>query len=109
VLQKNKPARDQVYQTMQLMQMNYFLEKGLLEYDRRSKRLVIHGDRYHETVESMLRETLALQQAGDKKAADEFISKYSAWEKEPHERLAKAMKTAETHRYVGVRYAALGE
>lgn len=109
VLQKNKPARDQVYQTMQLMQMNYFLEKGLLEYDRRANKLVIHRDLYHETVESMLRETLALQQAGDKKVADEFISKYSSWEKEPHERLAKSMRDAETHRYVGVRYAALGE
>lgn len=109
VLQKNPPKKTQVYQTMQLMQMNYFLEKGLLEYDRRGKKLIIHYDRYHETVESMLRETLALQSAGDKNAAEEFISKYSSWEKEPHERLAKAMKAAETHRYVGVRYTALGE
>jgi hypothetical protein len=109
VLQKNEPTKGQVYQTMQLMQLNYFLEKGLLVYDRRANKLSIHYDRYHETVESMLRETLALQQAGDKDAADEFISKYSSWKKEPHERLAKAMKAAENHRYVGVRYAALGE
>ncbi len=109
VLQKNQPKKTQVYQTMELMQMNYFLEKGLLEYDRRGKKLIIHHDRYHETVESMLREVIALQLAGDKMTADEFISKYSSWEKEPHQRLAKAMKDAETYRYIGVRYAALDD
>ena len=30
MLQKSKPRRGQPYQTMQLMQMNYFLERGLL-------------------------------------------------------------------------------
>jgi hypothetical protein len=109
VLQKNQPRRGQVYQTMQLMQMNYFLEKDLLEYDRRRNKLVIHHDRYYETVESMLRETLALQLSGNKDAADEFISRYSSWQKEPHERLAEAMKEAETYRYIDVRYAALSE
>jgi hypothetical protein len=64
---------------------------------------------YHETVEAMLRETLALQLGGDKKTADDFIAKYSIWKKDPHERLARAMKEAETYRYVLVRYAALGE
>ena len=109
VLRKNEPTRTQAYATMQLMQMNYFLEKGLLEYDRKKKKLMIHYDRYHETVESMLREVLALQFKGDKKTADEFIDKYRSWKKDPHERLAKAMRKAETYRYVLVRYVALGE
>lgn len=109
LLQKNQPRKGQVYQVMQLMQLNYFLEKGLLEYDQGRRKLVIHHDRYHDTVESMLRETLALQASGDKKAADEFIARYSAWQKDPHERLAGAMKKAETYRYVGVRYTALPE
>jgi hypothetical protein len=109
VLQMNEPKKSQVYQTMELMQMNYFLEKGLLEVDRRSRKLAIHYDRYDETVESMLREVLALQRAGEKGAADAFILRYSAWKEEPHGRLAKAMKDAETYRYVLVRYAALGE
>ena len=52
---------------------------------------------------------LALQQAGDKKAADDFIVKYSVWKKDLHERIARAMKDSETYRYVLVRYAALGE
>jgi hypothetical protein len=57
----------------------------------------------------MLREVLAIQYEGDKAAADAFIEKYTGWDKKLHERLAEAMKKAETHRYVLVRYAALGE
>jgi hypothetical protein len=57
----------------------------------------------------MLREVLALQSKGDKAVADAFIEKYRAWEKNPHERLAKAMKKAEPYRYVLVRYTALDE
>jgi len=109
VLQKNEPKKSQAYATMQLMQMNYYLQKGMLEYDRRKNELTIHYDVYHEVVEAMLREVLALQYEGDKEAADAFIEKYTSWKKEPHERLAKAMKKAETHRYTLVRYAALGE
>ena len=33
VLQNNKPRRDQPYNTMQLMQWNFFLENGLLSFD----------------------------------------------------------------------------
>ncbi|UCG52162.1 MAG: NUDIX hydrolase [Candidatus Latescibacterota bacterium] len=109
VLQKNQPKKSQVYRTMQLMQMNYYLEKGLLEYDGQKNKLVIHHDQYHPVVESMLREVLALQQSGDKGAADEFIAKYSTWEESPHERVATSMKEAENYRYGLVRYGALGE
>lgn len=109
VLLKNEPKKAQVYETMELMQMNYFLEKGLLAYDDKSGELSIRYEIYHETVEAMLRETLALQQAGDKKAADDFIAKYSVWKKDLHERVARTMKDSETYRYVLVRYAALGE
>jgi hypothetical protein len=109
VLLKNEPKKTQVYETMELMQLNYFLEKGLLTYDGRGNKLSIHYDVYHETVEAMLRETLALQLKGDKQAADDFIARYSVWKQDPHERLAKAMKEAETYRFVLVRYAALGE
>ncbi|MBP2681423.1 MAG: hydrolase, partial [Candidatus Krumholzibacteriota bacterium] len=109
VLLKNEPRKAQVYETMELMQLNYYLEKGLLAYDDKSGKLSIRYDVYHETIEAMLRETLALQQAGDKKAADDFIAKYSLWKKDLHERLARKMKDSEAYRYVLVRYAALGE
>jgi hypothetical protein len=109
VLLKNEPKKAQVYETMELMQLNYFLEKGLLSYDKKSGQISIRYDIYHETVEAMLRETLELQLSGDKKAADDFIAKYSVWKEDLHERLARKMKDSETHRYVLVRYAALGE
>lgn len=109
VLRKNQPKKSQAYATMQLMQMNYFLQEGLLEYDARQNRLLIHFDRYHESVESMLREVLALQYEGDKAAADRFIDRYSTWDKKPHGRISGSMKDAERYRYGIVRYAALGE
>jgi hypothetical protein len=107
VLLKNKPAMTQTYSVMQLMQFNYYLEKGLLEYDGQSKRLWIHYDKYRGVVTSMLAEVLELQKNGDKAAADAFIEKYLAWEPVPHETLADAMKNAEKYRYALVRYAVL--
>ena len=53
------PARDQPYQTMQLMQMNYFLENGLLEANPDG--LSIHYEKYHDVVGKLLREVLAIQ------------------------------------------------
>ena len=46
VLLNVKPRRDQPYQTMQLAQFNYFLEKGLLAFDGASGRLAVHYERY---------------------------------------------------------------
>ena len=59
---------------------------------------------HHET---MLAEVLALQQDGDKAAADAFIKKYFIWDDVPHAALAESMKAAETYRYAVVRYAVL--
>src|SRR5205085_2761077 len=42
VLQNNKPRRDQPYQTMELMQWNFFLEHGLLSFDRQTQHLQIN-------------------------------------------------------------------
>ena len=107
-LQKNQPRRGQPYQTMQLMQMNYFLEKGLLELDG-AGRLRIHYARYPEVVASMLEKVLAIQAAGDKPAADALIDRYDTWTEELHERLGQAMRATERYRYRLVRYQALGE
>ena len=109
VLQKTQPRRGQPYQTMQLMQMNYYLEKGLLDFDAASGRLRIHYARYPEVVGSMLEKVLALQAAGDKAAADAFVDQHDAWTEELHERVAQAMRATEKYRYRLVRYQALGE
>jgi hypothetical protein len=108
-LQNVRPRREQPYQTMQLMQMNYFLEKGLLEWDAARQALVIHYDRYHDTVSRLLREVLAVQRAGDKPASDRFIERYTTWAADLHEPLAAKMRAATPYRFRVVRYAALGE
>lgn len=109
VLQKVKPRPTQPYQTMQLMQWNYFLEHGLLEFEVTSRALRIRYDHYHDVVRSLLAEILALQRAGDADAARRFIHRYSAWDEALHGVIASKMRAAETYRYRLVRYAALGE
>jgi hypothetical protein len=108
VLQKVRPLRSQPYQSMELMQLNYFLGHGLLSLEGEPGRLRIHHDRYHEVVAAMLREVLAIQAGGSKADAETFIAEYSTWD-ERHEQLARALREAERYRYRLVRYAALGE
>ncbi|MDJ0839960.1 MAG: NUDIX hydrolase [Acidobacteriota bacterium] len=107
-LQKVKPRRTQPYQTMQLMQMNYYLDRGMLRFNRSGKKLLINYDKYHETVAAMLKEVLALQHGGDPDAVDAFVDKYFRWT-DRHEQLGAAMRGASTYRYRLVTYAAMGE
>lgn len=107
VLQKGKPERAQVYQTMQLMQWNYFLARGALSFDAASGKLIAHYDRFPAAVEAMLRETLAAQAAGDPVAAEAFIVRWSEWRPDLHERAAQAMRARERYRFSYVTYQAL--
>ncbi|HYM80389.1 MAG TPA: NUDIX hydrolase, partial [Candidatus Limnocylindria bacterium] len=56
VLLKSRPRRDQVYGVMQLMQLNWYLDKGSVAFDPATKKLRIRYDRYHDSVASLLRE-----------------------------------------------------
>lgn len=104
-LQNVQPRRDQPYQTMQLMQFNYFLENGLLEFDAQNA-LIIHYDRYHEVVRSLLSEVLAIQYNGDKTAADRFIERYTGWS-EKHAQLAANIRTQQRYRFTLMQYDAI--
>ncbi|MGZ8869351.1 MAG: NUDIX hydrolase, partial [Thermoanaerobaculia bacterium] len=109
-LQNAKPRRDQPYQTMQLAQFNYFLEKGLIEADRKSGKLAIHYDRYPEVIAALLEEVLAIQRAGDHAAATKFFERWGAWTPELHEKLAARIREAQgSSRFRIVEYGALGE
>jgi hypothetical protein len=108
VLQNVKPRRDQPYQTMQLMQLNHFLEAGVLRYDAPAQRLSIDYVRYPEGVASLLKEVLAVQRAGDRARAQAFIERLTTWD-ERHEALAARMRAQEKYRFRLVRYEALGE
>ncbi|NIO27229.1 MAG: NUDIX hydrolase [Candidatus Latescibacteria bacterium] len=109
VILKTRPKKSQPYQTMELMQFNYFLERGLLEFSTETDKLGIHYDRYHDVVATMLEEVLALQYKGDKAAAECYIERYSSWDENIHGRLAESMRRTERYRYAMVKYGILGE
>ncbi|HZH34264.1 MAG TPA: hypothetical protein VEX64_05450, partial [Pyrinomonadaceae bacterium] len=109
VLQTGKPNRSQPYQTMQVMQWNFFMENGLLEFDRRTQRLKIDYDKYHDVVEKMLARVLEIQYSGDKAAADRFIEQYSNWDENLHGAIAKNIRDQQRYRFRLFKYAALGE
>jgi hypothetical protein len=108
VLQKNQPrTADQPYQTMQLMQMNYFMEHGFLSFDPTDARLVINYDRYKQVITDMLSDVLSIQQSGDSQRAADFIDKYTSWTPELHGRLAERLRNSSRYRFLMVRYKAL--
>lgn len=108
VLQNNQPrTTDQPYQTMQLMQMNYFLEQGLLTFDDETARLSINYDIYESVATKLLGEVLAIQSAGDSDRATAFIERYTSWKPELHEVLAERLRNSAKYRYRMVEYKAL--
>lgn len=109
VLQNNKPRRDQPYQTMQLMQWNYFLEHGLLSFDAEGKVLGIDYTKYHEVAGDLLKRVLEVQYSGDKAAADKFIADYTRWDEGLHGAVAGKIRAAQRYRYRLYKYAAMGE
>lgn len=106
VLQRVEPRREQPYQTMQLMQMNYFLEQGLLAFGE--EWLELDYDAYHDAVTSMLGEVLRIQENGDADAAGAFVRRYAVWDPRRHGRLAERLLAANPYQFRMVHYRALG-
>jgi hypothetical protein len=109
VLQNNRPRRDQPYQTMQLMQWNFFLDKGLLRFDAATGTLAIDYRRYHAVVSELLGKVLAIQDAGDKAAADRFVADWTRWDDALHGVVAQRIREAQRYRFRLFDYAALGQ
>lgn len=107
-LQNVQPRRDQPYQTMQLIQFNWFVDKGLLSLDPKTARLTVNYDRYADAVQSLLAEVLRMQHNGDKAAVVAFFDKWTKWTPQ-HEKLAQRIRNAQGARFRIVKYAALGE
>ncbi len=108
-LQSVKPRREQAYQTMQLMQFNYFIDKGLITFDKKSGVLSIHYEKYPETVKSLLSEVLDIQYQGDKAKAEAFMDRWTEWKDDLHGVIAKQRRQSAQFRSVIVKYGALGE
>jgi hypothetical protein len=107
VLNEVKPRRDQAYQTMQLMQFNYFLQNGLIAFDKAAGAIGIDYGKFHQVVAAMLREVLELQYRGDKAASDAFIERYALWNDDLHGVLGKKLLAAQKYRRWLVDYAVL--
>jgi len=105
VLQNNRPRRDQPYQTMQLMQWNWFLERGVLRFD--NGRMRIDYARYPAAVEALTREILAVQRAGDRARANAFVERWTRWDDNLHGVIANNIRQAQRYRFTLVTYEAL--
>ena len=109
VLQRNQPRRDQPYNTMQLMQWNWFLDRGVLVFDPATRHMRIDYAKYPGAVHDLLAEVLELQALGDPVRAEAFIGRWTAWDPALHEPLSQAIRAGLPYRYSLYRYAALGE
>jgi hypothetical protein len=107
VLLKSKPERAQAYQTMELMQFNYFLGRGALSFDAASGKLSVDYARLRDAAAAMLREVLEIQAAGDATAAEAYITRWTTWRDDLHERLAGSMRDAERFRFAYVTYQSI--
>jgi hypothetical protein len=107
VLQANQPRRSQPYQTMQLMQWNYYLENGLLEFDADSGLMRIDYEVYDEVVEDLLAEVLAIQRTGDPGRAEAFVERYGSWDPGLHGVIAANIRNQIQYRYYLLRYAVI--
>ncbi len=109
VLQSVEPRRDQPYQTMQLMQWNWFMDRGLLAFDEQAGRLAIHYDRYHDVAESLLREVMDVMSEGDLDRAHAFVDQWTTWDPNVHGVIANSVGNAAGGGFRLVQYGALGE
>jgi hypothetical protein len=92
-----------------LMQWNFFMENGLLAFDRDSGTLGIHYGNYHQVVEKLLARILDLQDRGDKAETDRFIAQYTVWDDDLHGVIARKLRDTARYRYTLYTYGALGE
>lgn len=107
VLQPVEPRREQPYQTMQLMQWNWFLDQGVLEFDPETARMAIDYERYPQAVAGLLRQVLDIQASGDPGRAAELIERWGGWREDLHEVIASRLREAVRYRYRKVTYGAL--
>lgn len=101
-----RPLRSQPYPTLWVMRLNHALESGYLRLG--DDGIHIEHDGLEDSVTSMLREALAIQDSGTHAESSAFIERYSTWD-ERHERIAAALRAVEQHRFVLPRFAVLGD
>jgi hypothetical protein len=106
-LQNNRPRREQPYNMMQLMQWNWFLDRKVLSFDPATAKLSIDYDRYHEAVRDLLKQVIAIQEAGDAASASAFVDRWGKWEDGLHGRVAANIRAQQRYRFRLFEYEAL--
>lgn len=88
------PSPTGAYETMELMQQNYFLEHGALRFVAvEGGRLEIDYARFPTVVSQMLGEVFAIQRSGDAARARAFIAHNTQWRAELQGVLARRLAT----------------
>jgi hypothetical protein len=106
-LQNNKPRREQPYNMMQLMQWNWFLDRKVLSFDPGTGKLSVDYGRYHESVRDLLKQVIAIQEAGDPKAAAAFIDRWGKWDDNLHGKVAANIRAQQRYRFRLFEYGVL--
>ncbi|MBI1216726.1 MAG: hypothetical protein GC185_13030 [Alphaproteobacteria bacterium] len=77
-LPNKRPSEDEAHRSRSIMQLNYFREKGAIEFEKGGK-LKIIPEKMAETAKQMLTEVVQLQLDGDANKAEAFVKKYAQW------------------------------
>ena len=108
VLNDMEPRATQPYERMWLMQFNYFMQGGVIAFDKSAGTISIDYSKFHDVVATMLREVLDLQYQGDKAAAAAFVTRYAVWNEDIHGEIADKIVDAQKYTRWLVDYTALG-
>jgi hypothetical protein len=107
VLQNNKPRREQPYNMMQLMQWNWYLDRGVLRFDPATAKHSIDYDKYHDAVRDLLQQVIALQERGDPAAVDAFVTRWGRWDDNLHGKVAANIRAQQRSRFRIFEYEAV--
>jgi hypothetical protein len=75
---------------------------------RASAKLSIDYDRYHEAVRDLLKQVIAIQEAGDAQAASAFVDRWGKWDDNLHGKVAANIRAQQRYRFRLFEYSALG-
>lgn len=82
----SNPPLDQAHRVRNVMQINYFTEKGAIEFN--NGKIKIIPEKFNQTAKEMLTELIQIQLDGDAEKAKLFVEKYRQW----NENLERASK-----------------